>query len=373
MRGLGGIHPRILVEREDGDGHGEIVRPLLEVRRRELQQYLTELNQSWREDSSNADAKFMRNRLRQIVLPLLEREFNPGIAESLAELAEIARGEEDYWENEIAGWLGTGVQWSRPQWANKLERAPSLIQIQPSQNQLPNPSSESLPQLPQQSSSAVDASISRSWLLTEPLAAQRRLVKAIGEHGGIPLEFRHIEEILRFAAENGPSGKELSLPRGWTVVREHEALVFSAPDPHHEHLAVDYQYQLPLPGHVIVPEAGIVVEALRLAPKSRAAEYNPHQLLNAELLPAQLTVRNWRPGDRFWPAHTKAPRKIKELLQERHLAQTERALWPVALSGDEIVWMRGFPVPARLRAQPEREALLIRESPWVEEQTIWEF
>jgi len=366
LRGLGGIHPRILVEHEDvdqegGGGAGEIIRPLLEIRRLELERYLIDLKQPWREDSTNAEAKFTRNRVRQVVLPLLEREFNPATAENLAELAEIARGEEDYWENEISGWLGTVVQWSRPKWAGELERVQSLVQIQPPQNQA------SHNQRPQQSADAVDASISRAWLLTEPLAAQRRLVKAIGENAGIPLEFRHIEEVLRFAGENGPSGKELSLPRGWRVVREPETIVFLAPDPGAEdRLARDYEYQLPLPGRTVVPEAGIVVEALYLTAKSQAAEYNPQQLLSAELLPAQLTVRNWRAGDRFWPAHTKAPRKIKELLQERHVALPERRIWPVALSGNEIVWMRGFPVPARLRAQPEREAVLIRETPWVE-------
>jgi len=77
-----------------------------------------------------------------------------------------------------------------------------------------------------------------------------------------------------------------------------------------------------------------------------------------------LVVRNWRAGDRFWPAHTKAPKKIKELLQDLHVAQPERRLWPVAVSGDEIVWMRGFPAPARWLAKAGQEAVLIREMPW---------
>jgi tRNA(Ile)-lysidine synthase len=120
LRGLGGIYPRIVVDREDEEGHGEIVRPLLGIRRCELQRYLIDLKQSWREDSSNADSKFTRNRVRQLVLPLLEREFNPAVAESFAELAEIARDEEDYWDNEISGWLGTVVQWSQPEWTRGL-------------------------------------------------------------------------------------------------------------------------------------------------------------------------------------------------------------------------------------------------------------
>ncbi len=215
LRGLGGIYPRILVEREDEDGHGEIVRPLLGIRRRELEQYLVDLKQPWREDSSNADSKFTRNRVRRLVLPLLEREFNPAVVESFAELAEIARDEEDYWENEISGWLGTVVQWSQPEWTRGLpgfEGSQALVQIGSSQNRFVDPAL--LERLEQPGPAVMNASVSRPWLLTEPRAVQRRVVKAIGERAGIPLEFKHIEEILRFAAEDGPSGKELSLAFG---------------------------------------------------------------------------------------------------------------------------------------------------------------
>jgi tRNA(Ile)-lysidine synthase len=225
----------------------------------------------------------------------------------------------------------------------------------------------------------MNASVSRPWLLTEPRAVQRRVVKAIGEEAGIPLEFKHVEEILRFAGEEGPAGKELSLPLGWKIRREPEAVVFVTPDLRRQERIPDYEYPLAVPGSALVPELGVVIEALlvtprvtpEMAPEARVAEYNPQELLRAELLPGRLTVRNWRPGDRFWPAHTKSPKKVKELLQERYVAQPGRRLWPVAVSGDEIVWMRGFPVPARLRAEAGQGAVLIRETPWaVEEQAI---
>jgi tRNA(Ile)-lysidine synthetase-like protein len=74
-------------------------------------------------------------------------------------------------------------------------------------------------------------------------------------------------------------------------------------------------------------------------------------------------MRNWRPGDRYWPPHTKAPKKIKELLQERHLPHPERRLWPVAEAAGEIVWMRGFPVPAKFCARRGDDAIFIQESP----------
>jgi tRNA(Ile)-lysidine synthase len=386
LRGLGGIYPRIVVEREDDDGHGEIVRPLLGIRRRELEQYLVDLKQPWREDSTNADSKFTRNRVRRLVLPLLEREFNPAVVENFSELAEIARDEEDYWENEISGWLGTVVQWSQPEWTRGLpgfDGSQGLVQIQPSLTKLTNPKPldpKLVERLEQPGPAVMNASVSRPWLLTEPRAVQRRVLKAIGEQALIPLEFKHIEEILRFAAEEGPSGKELSLPLGWKIRREPESLVFITPDLRRQERIPDYEYPLAVPGRAMVPEIGVAIEAFlvtpevasqgnaEIAPQAQVAEYNPQELLRAELLRGPLVVRNWRPGDRFWPAHTKSPKKIKELLQERHLAQPERRLWPVAASGEEIVWMRGFPVPARLRAEAGQEAVLIREMAWAFEE-----
>ena len=365
LRGLGGIYPRILIEHEEDEGHGEIIRPLLGIRRRELEQYLLNLKLPWREDLSNAEDKFTRNRVRHLVVPLLEREFNPSVVENFAELAEIARDEEDYWDNEISGWLGTVVQWSRPEWARGIagfdQTQPvqqALVQIQARRNQ---PDPDLLARIEQPGPAVMNASVSRPWLLTEPRAVQRRVVKAIGEQAGIPLEFKHVEEILRFASEDGPSGKELSLPLGWKLLREREALVFVTPDLRRQERIPDYEYSLPVPGRTVIPELGVVIEAFLANPASQLAEYNQRDLLRAELLRQPLLVRNWRAGDRFWPAHTKAPKKVKELLQEKHLPQPERRLWPVVVSGDEIIWMRGFPVPDLLRARPDQEGVLIKD------------
>ena len=393
LRGLGGIHPRILVEDDDGEISGEIVRPLLAVRRRELERYLKDIGQGWREDSSNADERFTRNRIRKLVVPLLEREFNPAVAENLAELAEIARGEEDYWENEVSGWLGTIVQWSQPEWARAGSNAEGLVQIAGLENSRSLSISANTPTLRQAQGRlsrakdaqemghpgmndlrlridnapwlVMNASVSRMWFLGESIAVQRRLIKAIGENAGIPLEFKHVEEILRVAAEDG-AGKGLSLPLGWKLALEPEELRFLTPDLRESVPPQEYEYELPVPGRIVVYEAGSAIEA-RAIPAGADAGYNPDHLLDAESLPGLLRVRNWRPGDRFWPAHTKSPKKIKELLQQRHVAQPERKAWPVIVSsnesGDEIVWMRGFPSPTKYRAQSGRAAIRIVDEP----------
>ena len=224
LRGLGAIHPRLAVEDESGELCGEIVRPLLGFRRAELEAYLRKIGQSWREDASNSDNRFTRNRVRHSLLPLIEREFNPSVAENLSELAEIARGEEDYWDNEAAGWMGRTVQWSEPEWANQATdrhrrdwfrlEGPRDVQISRRASADFDLESriENAPWL------VVNGSVNRRWLLGEPLAVQRRVIKAMGEHVRLPLEFKHIEEILQFAAEDGETGKGISLPLGWKIV-----------------------------------------------------------------------------------------------------------------------------------------------------------
>lgn len=354
MRGLAGIYPVFEIERED-ELVGEVIRPLLGVRHSELTQYLTEIGQAWREDSSNLDAKFTRNRMRHTILPVLEKQFNPSVQEALSELAEIARGEEDYWQNEIAGWMGTAIHWAEPEWASSGEQG--LVQLQPFNPELQD-------RLRQPGPLVMNATVDLMWLLSEPLAVQRRSIKAVGELAGFPLEFRHVEEILRFASDEEGSGKQLSLPLGWSVMREPTALTFLTPDLRsQERVPVDYEYLLPVPGRAIVPEAGTVVEAVRVKMAAEGAGYNPDHLLDASLLSRDLRVRNWRPGDRFWPVHTKSPKKIKELLQERQVTGTPRKTWPVVVSGEEIVWVRGFAVPAYYRAKELGEAVLIRERP----------
>jgi tRNA(Ile)-lysidine synthase len=80
-----------------------------------------------------------------------------------------------------------------------------------------------------------------------------------------------------------------------------------------------------------------------------------------------LVVRNWRAGDRFWPSHSKSSKKIKELLQDRHVTGEEKKRWPVIVSGDEVVWLRGFGVGRGCQTTSD-EGVLIREEP-IEPQT----
>jgi tRNA(Ile)-lysidine synthase len=333
IRGLAGIHPRINFEAEKIEGgklesdkqrHGEVVRPLLGVRRAALQEFLRERGQTWREDSSNADTSFLRNRIRHRLLPVIEEEFGEAAIEHMAELAEIARAEEEHWER---GHSEIHAQVSRAQIRGAAETQPAA----------------SLPVGP---------------LLALPLAAQRRLVRAwLETHASnLSISFRVIEQALDLAREQ--AGGKIELPCGYRVWRTRDDLCL---DSSTSEKKGEYEYSLPVPGEVEIPELGIRLRAMIVDPKN-VPEEERGSLLNPQCLSGAVLVRNWQPGDRYWPAHTKQEKKVKDLLSDRHATGATKKMWPVAVGRGDLVWMLGFPVPAAVRTPAGAEkAVWIRE------------
>ena len=290
-RGLAGIYPQVSV----GSGKA-IVRPFLCAARPEIEQYLRSSGQAWREDSSNRDLRHTRNRIRHAILPRLE-ELNPSVREALAETAEIARAEEEFWADQIRRLL--------PQVSNPEPGGIRLV---------------------------------GEAFMASPVAVQRRLLRAAAESLGLHLEFRQVDQLLHL-----DRGGRIDLGGGWCGRVEKGAIHL-----HREALPPsEYCYELKVPGMVEVPEIGI---ALQAALADAADEIGAGALLDGRFRDQGLTVRNWRPGDRFWPPHAKHSRKVKELLQDSHVTGDEKKRWPVVASGGNILWLRGFGVARAFQA-----------------------
>jgi len=309
-RGLAGIYPRLSVAGSQFPD-AAIVRPILAIRRRDLESYLRELGQDWREDKSNRDLRHARNRVRHGILPRLERNLNPSVREALAETAEIARAEEEYWQAEV------------------VRALPGVLEEQ--------------------------GVLNLARLVRLPLALQRRVIRAASEALGLRLEFRHVEEVLALCASDRGSGRA-PLPHGWAAVRSRTELRFAPATADQKH---DYEYRFPVPGSVEVPELRARFEVVPIA-AGASPENNCEHRLDRAALEGELTIRNWRAGDHFWPPHTRAPRKIKELLP---VTGAKRKFWPVIVSGTEVVWVRGLGVPLHLQPGHGAQAVAIREVP----------
>jgi tRNA(Ile)-lysidine synthase len=297
-RGLAGIHPVLI---RDGM---RVVRPLLESSRAEIEDYLHSLNQPWCDDRTNRDTRHTRNRIRRELLHLLERDYNPNLRQLLSETAEIARDEEAAWEVLAAK--------SVDRW-HQDERRLLLQDLSPGHT---------------------------SEFLSESVALQRRALKSFLERLGIAIEFHHVESVRLCAHRDG---SVVSLPGGWQAKREGHWLALIPPSTTGEKPdRASYEYFLPLPGRCAVPEVGITLQAT-IVPAEAAALATPGSLLCLAKIGPNLLIRNWQPGDRFRPAHTGSEERLKRLFSEKHIPAEQRPLWPVALAGAQIVWVRGFP------------------------------
>ena len=307
--GLAGILPRLKV------GDGAIVRPILGTRRIEVIDYLKGLEQNWREDSSNSETIFTRNRLRHEFLPAIAKSFNPEIVEALSNLAEIARSEDEYWAAETAeAFVGCHRQ--------------GALQI--------------------------------TELLRQPKALQRRVLRLAAAQAGAALDFSHGERILGLLQGRSREERTVELANGFRAVIAEDQLRFSTAQPQAKQCG--YSYTLSIPGEVDIRALRLQVRAVLNPQAANSDGYNGDRRIALGRIGKELVVRNWRSGDRFWPAHTRSEKKVKELLQERHLPAREKSLWPVALAGDKIVWMRGFPVATAFAAGDDEAAVVIEET-----------
>lgn len=308
IRGLAGIHPRLKLE-YIGAPCGEVIRPLLEFRREELRNFLRGRNQRWRDDSSNQNPTFLRNRLRMSVVPVLRETFGDGALENLADLAEIARAEEELYSADSGAW-------------------------------------------------ADKAAIDLRRLFAFPLGAQRRAIKAWIEATApeVSVSFRLVEQILQLARES--EGGKLEVSPGRVLRAARDELRW---EPLAKPTGTDYEYALAVPGAVELRELNLRIESSVTQIDAVPSPECQH-LLDLEKVRGDLRIRNWRAGDRYWPANRKAEKKVKELLTERHAAGAEKKLWPVVESNGELIWLRGFATPRSLQPAPEASRVL-----WIHE------
>ncbi|HYI94375.1 MAG TPA: tRNA lysidine(34) synthetase TilS, partial [Bryobacteraceae bacterium] len=249
------------------------IRPLIDCSRAEVLEYLRSRGLLWREDRSNADLRFARNRIRHEFLPIL----GPAAETALARTAELARDEEEYWTAEIERLAG-----------DLFTRRPPAILIN------------------------VDN------LYKVPVAVSRRLIRrAISEVKGDlrQIDLFHVDSILALAVE--PEGHGRRQAPGIDVFRSFEWLKICLPRSE-SRWERDYCTPLPIPGEVKVPgqSSKVRVEVAENTNTVMADEgYNTGGgLIDAQWLFGPVELRNWHPGDRFTrPGH--ANEKIKSLFQ----------------------------------------------------------
>jgi tRNA(Ile)-lysidine synthase len=344
LAGLGGIHPV-------ADG---VFRPLLNTRRAELRAYLRRKKHHWREDATNRDTKRLRARLRKKLLPLLEKQFQPAIVEHLTTLANLAREDEAFFEALLKERMALAVQ----ECAGGLHISVADL-------------------LGARVKGGFDTKLTRSTEKREAegngsTALSKRIVRGIVEYAkkrSGELGANHVDAVLELA-RTGKNGSSLMMAGGVEVRKDREALLFRAVQKT-DGTAIrtanhNFEYNIDLSRgaqDVNVPELGCVFRFRVIDwPSKREENNNREMVLDRERLRSPLVLRNWRPGDRLHPSGHQNAHKLKRLLNEKHVSHWDREGWPVLMSGEVLVWARGFPVAADFAADEKtRTGILIAE------------
>jgi tRNA(Ile)-lysidine synthase len=309
--GLGGIAPVLTIE-----GSRRIVRPLLEVTRVEIIAYLEGRGQPWREDSTNQELTFTRNRVRYTLLPQL-REFQPRIAGQLSRMAAVARDEEAWWARELARVLPGLILPGKP-----VRGGGRANSTRPGE-------------------AGVAMELERLRALHPAL--ERRVLRAAAGQLGFALSFDQTEELraLTAAGQQG-AGKRgrVELGAGLTAERTARELRLVRQPEHAES-------SLP---ELVVPVPGVL----------EAVEYG-YRVIVGGTLPSgdTLVLRTPRAGDRVRLPYSRGVKTVKEVLERRALSAAERKICPVLAVGSGILWMSGVEVGStpglQLSVEPLRD------------------
>ncbi|MGH9470816.1 MAG: tRNA lysidine(34) synthetase TilS [Terriglobia bacterium] len=316
-RGLGGIHPVL---------GATVFRPFLGITRVEIEEEIARRGVPFRVDLTNQNLRFTRNRIRHEILPLLQRQFNPAIVPALKRFADRSREDEEYIDAQAQE---HGRPWrTREQGVEKIPLRP-LAEFHPA--------------------------IAKRVL--------RQMVQSLSGGSGA-LSSRELEELPSLAASRQGAAR-LDLACGLVARRELDWLVIS--NPRNGPKRQDYTFQIRPPAEISLPQARLKF-SFRIAEnheRSRAeSRYNwlGCVSIDFEKLSADLVLRNWREGDRFQLPGRSRPAKLKEIFLQRRVPGELRRSWPVLLSGESAIWVRGFPPADRVAATPaSRRVLMIEE------------
>ncbi len=297
-------------------GPGRIIRPMLSLTRDDVMSYLESVGAKFVIDSSNLSSTILRNRIRRELLPMLDRDYAPGVSQRFAALAYEMREVDAFLSREAAREFSTMA--AAGGGLNLLRFA----DLDP----------------------ALRVPVLRLYLATE-VGSLRRINRD------------QLEGLVNLCIA-GPVNGEISLSAGYRAVREYSRLRILR---RRRVDRLEFAVPLAFEGITEVPEAETTFEAT-VAGIGDVPMPTDHwsAVFDVRVVAAAgLTVRNFRSGDRIHPLGLAGTRKVKEVFIDRKVPPAKRARFPIVSMGNEIVWLPGLLRSNGALAGTSSEAVLL--------------
>ena len=296
-----------------------VLRPLLSLSAAELRQYCADRGIFWREDSTNEDLYYARNRVRKVLLPLLEEDFSPSVTDILCRTAEHLQTDEMFLEE-----LAETEFWKR--WKTPAENQNGVLRT-------------------------------GKWKETPP-ALRFRILRLFWHHSGAREELSGINlDALGSLIENQGSGKKILLPGSWQALYSYDKLILFSEEnlkclqqndnwKHEVNLAhlpgvlsddETWLSEVPFPDHRIAR-----LSITKELPPYRYREQMIYPISQLKRMGNVLEFRYRQPGDRIYPLKGPGHKTLKKFLIDRKVPVENRDRLVVAAVGNEIVWIPGI-------------------------------
>jgi tRNA(Ile)-lysidine synthase len=301
---------------------GRVIRPLLEVRREEIESFAREKEIPFLLDSSNLKEDYLRNRVRLGLIPLIEKEYQPAFKEIVIRTSAVLRDENDY--------LDRGAEES---YQKIILQENEMLSFKFSEFQ------------------ALHKAV--QWRVIQKIWGRMNKEESIAEEG----EGLDVNSIYRQLHQSSPSFI-LELPRGIYLEKRYDMVSLKKG---RVKLPPPFEAAFVLPGRTFIDEIGremLAEETIRDEKFRLLKESANTALLDYEKLQFPLKVRSFRPGDRFQPLGMKGFQKLKKFFIDHKIPRFERPKIPLLISGEKIVWIVGYRIDERVKVTEKTQRVL---------------
>ena len=315
----------------------KFIRPLTGFTRQQIEAFLTSEGLVPRQDSTNSDTRYFRNRIRHELIPRLESDYNPNIKIGLSRTADVLGAESEYLDTVAQEALVT-CRVRDPDRVKTLTTPESVV---------------------------LDSAKFRQF----HIAVQRRVLRVcfFEVSGSLDaLSFTHCEAMLRLVGGNTPNAV-LALPNGLRFRRVYQHLIFEVNvDTRSPFPTESFAYPLAVPGKTFIVALNTAITAevgdigcceMQTLPDGRfeaILDYEKVKDVSTESLPetCRLRVRTRQPGDRFQPHGMQGTKKIKDFLIDAKVPREERDRIPILVCGDKVLWIVGYTTSELFKIHP---------------------
>jgi len=297
LRGLSGIP----VSRDNG----RIIRPLLFARRSEIETFAEQQEIAFRIDSSNASSHYLRNVIRQSIIPVLQQESQMDVVGTL---------------NKIAEFTGNVMQ--------RVQQETDLVYDRT---------------VAADSEGNIELNISN--FLNLPSYLQDEVLRRVMEKSELEPSLDQMDAIRTLCLQT--SGRSISLSKDRYVTRDRDSLWFRTRTDRPE-----YRFDLEIGQEITTEDFSFSTVALNEVPKEFSPDRN-REYVDGQTLGSHFTLRNWTPGDWFAPLGMPSKKKLSDFFIDEKVPLFRKNRIPVLESRGEIVWVCGMRLDDRFKITPK--------------------